>query len=65
LISPSRIKLRYVAWLQFTKDTHKCTNNIAYEVIMLGLHKLRVIRVQRCVLRIDSKVVSVKLKKNA
>jgi hypothetical protein len=29
LISPSRIKLRYAVRLQFTKETDKCTNNIA------------------------------------
>jgi ribonuclease HI len=59
LISPSRIKLRYTTRLQFTKETDKCANNIIeYEAIMLALPKLRVIRVQRCVMRIDSKVVS-------
>jgi hypothetical protein len=38
LVSPSGIKLRYVARLQFTKETDKCTHNIAhYEVVLLGL----------------------------
>jgi ribonuclease HI len=42
LISPSGIKLRYIARLQFTKETDKCTNNIVeYKTILLGLHKLR------------------------
>jgi ribonuclease HI len=42
----------------------KCTNNIAeYEAILLGLRKLRVIGVQRCTLRTDSKVVAGKIEK--
>jgi hypothetical protein len=46
LISPSRIKLRYTTRLQFTNEADKCTNNIAeYEVILLGLRKLIVIKV--------------------
>jgi ribonuclease HI len=37
LISPSEIKLRYVARLQFNNEVDKYTNNIAeYEVILLG-----------------------------
>jgi hypothetical protein len=41
LISPSGIKLRYAARLHFTKETDRCTNNIAeYEVILLGHRKL-------------------------
>jgi ribonuclease HI len=58
LTSPSRIKLRYVARLQFAGETDKCTNNIAeYEAILLGVRILRAIDVQTCVLHIDSKVV--------
>jgi ribonuclease HI len=59
LVSPSRIKLRYVARLQFTSEIDKCTDNIAeYEAILLSLCKLRAIGVQTCVLCMDSKVVS-------
>jgi hypothetical protein len=48
LTSPSGIKLCYVARLQFSKETDKCTNNIAeYEASLLGLPKLRVIGVQK------------------
>jgi ribonuclease HI len=58
LISPSRIKLLYAARMQFNNKADKCTNNIAeYEAILLGLHKLRAIGVQRCILHTDSKVV--------
>jgi hypothetical protein len=65
LTSPSGIKLRYSARLQFSKETDKCTNNIPeYEAILLGLHKLIAIGVQRCILRIDSKVVAGQIEKN-
>jgi hypothetical protein len=38
LTSPSGIKLRYAARLQFASETDKCTNNITeYEAILLGL----------------------------
>jgi ribonuclease HI len=58
LISPPGIKLRYAVRLQFTKENDKCTNNITeYEVILLGLCRLRVIGVQRCIIRRDSKVI--------
>jgi ribonuclease HI len=64
LISPSRIKLRYTTRLQFNNEADKCTNNIAeYEAILLGLCKLRAIRVQRCTLHTDSKVVDGQIKK--
>jgi ribonuclease HI len=64
LVSPSGIKLHYAPRLQFTNETDKCTNNIAeYEAILLGLHKLRAIGVQTCVLRTDSNVVSGQLEK--
>jgi ribonuclease HI len=50
--------------LQFNNEVDKCTNNITeYEAILLGLHKLRAIRVQRCALHTDSKVVVGQIKK--
>jgi ribonuclease HI len=64
LISPSGIKLRYAARLQFNSEADKCTNNIVeYEAILLGLHKLRAIGVQTCTLRTDSKVVACQIEK--
>jgi ribonuclease HI len=64
LISPSGIKLRYAARLQFTNKADKCTNNITeYESILLGLQKLRAIGIQACVLYIDLKVVSGEVEK--
>jgi ribonuclease HI len=64
IISTSGIKLCYAAWIQFNSEADKCTNNIAeYEAILLGLRKLRAIRVQRCTLRTDSKVVAGQIEK--
>jgi ribonuclease HI len=58
LLSPSGIKLCYAARMQFNNESDKCTNNIAeYEAILLGLCMLRGIRIQKCILRTDSKVV--------
>jgi ribonuclease HI len=63
-ISPLGIKLRYVARMQFNNEADKCTNNVAeYEAILLGLHKLRAIGIQRCTLRIESKVVAGQIEK--
>jgi hypothetical protein len=50
--------------LQFNNEADKCTNNITeYEAILLGLRKLRVIGVQRCILRTDSKIVAGQIEK--
>jgi hypothetical protein len=41
LKSPSGIRLRYAARLQFTAEVDKWSNNIVeYEAILLDLHKL-------------------------
>jgi ribonuclease HI len=64
LKSPSRIKLRYVARLQFTAKADKCSNNIAeYEAVLLGLYKLQAMGVQCCVLKTDSKVIADQIEK--
>jgi ribonuclease HI len=56
--------LRYAARLQFNNKVDKCTNNIVeYQAILLGLNKLRTMRVQRCTLRVDSKLVARQIKK--
>jgi ribonuclease HI len=50
--------------MQFNNESNKCTNNIAkYDVILLGLCKLRAIGVQKCILRTDSKVVTRQIEK--
>jgi ribonuclease HI len=64
LISPSSIKLRYATCLQFTAETDKCNNNIVeYEVVLLGLRKLRAMRVKNCILKMDSKVIASQIEK--
>jgi ribonuclease HI len=64
LISPSGIKLRYAACLQFTAETNKCSNNVAeYKAVLLGLCKLRAMRVPNYILKIDSKVIAGQIEK--
>jgi ribonuclease HI len=64
LLSPSGIKLRYTARMQFNNESDKCTNNIAeYEARLLGLRRLRAIGVQKCILFTDSKVVTEQIEK--
>ena len=59
LNSPSGIKLRYAARLEFGKSTDRCTNNIAeYEAVLLGLKKEKALGVQNCIIKTDSKVVA-------
>jgi ribonuclease HI len=64
LISPSRMNLRYAARLQFNNEAVNCTNNIVeYDGILLGLHKLRPIGVQRCTIHTDSQVATRQIEK--
>jgi ribonuclease HI len=64
LTPPSGIKLRYAVRLHFKNEADKRTNNITeYEVILLGLQKLRAIGVQRCIIRTYSKVVARQIEK--
>jgi ribonuclease HI len=64
LKSPSGIKMKYVARLQFKIEGDKCSNNIAeYEVILLGLYKLRALGVQHCIVNTDSKMVASQIEK--
>jgi ribonuclease HI len=64
LSSPSGIKMKYVARLQFETKTDKYSNNIAeYEAVLLGLHKLRALGVQHFIMKTDSKVVASQIEK--
>jgi ribonuclease HI len=64
LILPSGTKLRYTAFLQFTAEIGKCSNNIAeYKAVLLGLRKLRGMGVQNCILKINSKVLVSQIEK--
>jgi hypothetical protein len=50
LVAPSKVKACYAARLDFS-----CTNNIAeYETLLLGLQKLKAMRIRRAVLKTDS-----------
>jgi ribonuclease HI len=66
ITSPTGVKYRYAARLSFDLESYRCTNNIAkYEVIILGLHKLRALSVTTCIVRTDSKVVAGQVEKNS
>jgi ribonuclease HI len=48
----------------FTTEIDKCSNNVAeYEAALLGLRKLRTMRVHNCILKIDSKVIAGQIEK--
>jgi ribonuclease HI len=64
ITSPTGVKYRYAACLSFALESDRCTNNIAeYEVVILGLRKLRALGVTTCVVRTDSKVVAGQVEK--
>lgn len=56
---------RYTARLSFTNDSDKCTNNIVeYEAIILGLRKLRALRVRTYIINTDSRIVVGQIEKD-
>jgi ribonuclease HI len=58
ITSPTGVKHRYAARLSFALESDRCTNNVAeYEVVILGLRKLRARGVTTCIIKTDSKVV--------
>jgi ribonuclease HI len=64
IMAPSRAKYRYVAHLIFAPESNKCTNNIAeYEVVILGLCKLRALGIKTCIVRLTPKLSSDKSRK--
>jgi hypothetical protein len=64
ITSPTGVKYRYGARLSFTLESDRCTNNIAeYEVVILGLRKLRALGVTTCIIRTDSKLVAGQVEK--
>ena len=53
LVAPSKVRTCYAVKLDFS-----CTNNIAeYEALLLGLQKLRAMRIRRAILKTDSQVI--------
>jgi ribonuclease HI len=53
LVAPSKVITCYAARLDFS-----CTNNITeYEALLLGLQKLRSMRIRRAILKTDSQVI--------
>jgi ribonuclease HI len=64
ITSPTGVKHRYAARLSFALESDRCTNNIAeYEAVILGLRKLRALRVTTCIIKTDFKVVAGQVEK--
>jgi ribonuclease HI len=58
ITSPTGVQHRYASRLSFALESDRCTNNVAeYEVVILGLRKLRALGVTTCIIKTDSKVV--------
>jgi ribonuclease HI len=54
LVAPSKVRTCYAVKLHFS-----CTNNIVeYEVLLLGLRKLKAMGIRRAILKTDSQVIS-------
>jgi ribonuclease HI len=54
LVAPSKVRACYAVKLDFS-----CINNIAeYEALLLGLWKLKAMRIRREILKTDSQVIS-------
>jgi ribonuclease HI len=65
ITSPTGVKHRYAAHLNFSLESDRCTNNVAqYEAVILGLRKLRALGVTTCIIKTDSKVVAGQVKKD-
>jgi ribonuclease HI len=65
ITSPTGVKHRYAACLSFALESDRYTNNIAeYEVVILGLRKLRALGNTTCIIRTDSKVVTGQVEKD-
>jgi ribonuclease HI len=65
ITSPTGVKHRYAARLSFALESDRCTNNIAeYEVVILGLRKLKALGVTTCIIKTDSKVVAGQIEKD-
>jgi hypothetical protein len=64
ITSPTGVKHRYAARLNFALESDRCTNNVAeYEAVILGLRKLRALGVTTCIIKTDSKVVAGQVEK--
>jgi ribonuclease HI len=65
ITSPTGVKHRYATRLSFALESDRCTNNIAeYEVVILGLRKLKALGVTTCIIKMDSKVVAGQIEKD-
>jgi ribonuclease HI len=58
ITSPTGIKLRYVARLDYKDPSDRCTNNTTeYEALLLGLRKVRALGASNFLVKCDAKVI--------
>jgi hypothetical protein len=58
ITSPVGVKLRYAARLYFKDPSDRCSNNTTeYEVLLLGLRKVRALRASNFLVKCDARVI--------
>lgn len=65
ITSPTGVKIKYAARLAFSKGTRSTNNTTKYEVLLLALRKMRALRQQAFIVRIDSKVIKEHIEKES
>jgi ribonuclease HI len=63
--SPSGVKIRYAARLNFTMPDPSTNNTTQYEALLLGLHKMKALGHQNFAIKSDSKVITDHIEKES
>lgn len=59
IISPSGLRTKFAARLEFPKQEFKVTNNVAeYEALLLALRKMKAVGQPNFIVKSDSKVIA-------
>jgi ribonuclease HI len=66
ITSPTGIKLRYAARLDYKDPSNRCTNNTTeYEALLLGLRKVRALGASNFLVKCDAKVIKDHMEKES
>jgi ribonuclease HI len=66
ITSPTGIKLRYAARLDYKDPSDRCTNNTTeYEALLLGLRKVRALGASNFLVKCDAKVIKDRVEKES
>jgi ribonuclease HI len=66
ITSPTGIKLRYAARLDYKDPSDRCTNNTTeYEALLLGLRKVRALGASNFLVKCDAKVIKDHMEKES